>query len=80
MAGKRNRTKLLGHTVPTSRRYIIASLQIAFFCGHADECTYFGSRQALARAIANVERHFSVVGVLERMRESLDVMREFVPR
>ena len=43
------------------------------------ECDIFGSRQALEIAKTNVEKYYSVVGVLQLWNESLQVFEEFVP-
>ena len=42
-------------------------------------CVLFGSREALQRAKANVERLYPVVGVLERMEDTLRVMEDRLP-
>ena len=42
-------------------------------------CDIFGSRAALEIAKTNVEKYYSVVGVLELWNESLRVFEEFVP-
>ena len=54
--------------------------QISFFCGHDPECLYFEEPEALARAKANVERYYAVVGVLEQFDESIRVMEAYAPR
>ena len=43
------------------------------------ECEIFGSRQALEIAKRNVEKYYAVVGVLEKMQESLEVLENYVP-
>ena len=53
--------------------------QIAFFCGMDPICDIFGSREAMELAKRNVEKYYSVVGVLELWNESLRVFEEFVP-
>jgi len=50
-----------------------------FFCGHQPHCGVFGDERALMDAKANVEKHFSVVGILEDMQDSLKVLEKFVP-
>jgi dermatan/chondrotin sulfate uronyl 2-O-sulfotransferase UST len=43
------------------------------------ECDIFASDTALEMAKTNVEKHYAVVGVLERMQESLQVLENYVP-
>ncbi|TRY71670.1 hypothetical protein TCAL_12114 [Tigriopus californicus] len=54
--------------------------QIAFFCGHHWECEVFESPKALARAKANVEKSFAVVGDLSALEKSLTVFEAYLPR
>lgn len=54
--------------------------QIAFFCGHDPECEEFESPKALARAIANVEKSFAVVGDLSALEKSFVVFEAYLPR
>ena len=42
-------------------------------------CDDFGSPEALELAKRNVERYYSVVGVVEKMSESLQVLENYVP-
>ena len=42
-------------------------------------CDVFEGKEALERAKLNVEKYYAVVGVLERMQESLEVLENFVP-
>ena len=51
----------------------------AYFCGYGHGCLTIGSRDALARAKANIEKHYPVVGVLERFRETLQLLEEKLP-
>ena len=53
--------------------------QIAYFCGQDYECSLHGSRIALNMAKSNVEKYYPVVGILERMEESLKVMEIMLP-
>ena len=57
-----------------------APLQISFYCGHEPECDEFGSEAALSIAKRNVEKYFAVVGVLESLDKSLEVLEHYVPR
>ena len=54
--------------------------QISFYCGHEPECDKFGSEAALYMAKRNVERYFAVVGILELLDKSLEVLEHYVPR
>jgi hypothetical protein len=54
--------------------------QIAFFCGNGPECDGFETPEALAKAKDNVEKYFAVVGVLEDMDRSLELLENYVPR
>lgn len=51
-----------------------------YFCGQHDECMVVGSKWALNRAKANIDRWFPVVAVLERMTQSLRVLQHFLPK
>jgi len=53
--------------------------QIAFFCGHGPECDIFDSRKALEIAKYNVENYYSVVGILEKWQETLQVFESYLP-
>ncbi|OQV24958.1 putative Heparan sulfate 2-O-sulfotransferase pipe [Hypsibius exemplaris] len=52
---------------------------IAFFCGHDIECSKHNSPNALSRAKQNVEKHFAVVGILEDLDMSLQVLEQTLP-
>ena len=54
--------------------------QLAFYCGHGPECNEFEGEAALAMAKNNVEKYYAVVGVLEEMDKSLEVLENYVPR
>jgi dermatan/chondrotin sulfate uronyl 2-O-sulfotransferase UST len=43
------------------------------------ECDVFASATALEMAKSNVDKYFAVVGVLEKMQESLQVLENYVP-
>ena len=53
--------------------------QIAFFCGNQLICDVFGSREALELAKSNVEKYYSVVGVLELWNETLQTLEHYIP-
>jgi hypothetical protein len=44
------------------------------------ECDNFGSEDGLKLAKSNVEKYYSVVGILEKWNESLEVMEHYIPR
>ena len=53
--------------------------QISFFCGMDQECDIFENHKALQLAQRNVERYYAVVGIVEKMQESLKVLENYVP-
>ena len=50
--------------------------QLAYFCGQDYECSLHGSAKVLSAAKRNVEKYFAVVGVLERLDETLFVLEK----
>ena len=57
-----------------------ADVQLKYFCGYAD----FGACEAAAQdaldiAVRNVDRHFLVVGLVERFDESLKLLERLLP-
>ena len=57
----------------------LSPFQISFFCGMHKVCDDFGSPEALEMAKSNVDRYYAVVGVVEKMQESLQVLENYVP-
>lgn len=55
-------------------------LQLTYFCGQHPDCRKVGSRWALQQAKENVERYYSVVGLLEEMPLSSKVLQSYIPR
>ena len=53
--------------------------QISFFCGMHKVCDDFGRPEALELAKSNVDKYYAVVGVVEKMQESLQVLENYVP-
>ena len=53
--------------------------KVRFFCGISDWCRR-GSERTLARAVANVERDFAAVVVVEQMLLSFRVLEAALPR
>ena len=54
--------------------------QIPFFCGDSVDCRTVGSATALKQALQNVETKFVMVGVLEILDKSLEVMQCRMPK
>ncbi|KAG8231572.1 hypothetical protein J437_LFUL011568 [Ladona fulva] len=54
--------------------------QSLFFCGHSEDCTPFNTESAVQKAKWSVERHYAVVGVLEDLNTTLQVLESYVPR
>ena len=54
--------------------------QIAVFCGSKENCSQFGSEEALKEAKRNVEKYYAVVGVTEEMEKSMVVFEKFIPK
>ncbi|CAL4119977.1 unnamed protein product, partial [Meganyctiphanes norvegica] len=54
--------------------------QITYFCGHHPNCSVMNSHWALQQAKQNVESYYSVVGVLEELPLSLQVLQHYLPR
>ena len=53
--------------------------QIPFLCGDSEECRTFGHPAAVNLTIANIERSFVVVGVLEQLDKTVEVMECLIP-
>ncbi len=49
---------------------------IVYFCGIEAYCSIHGSKEALKQAYDNIERHFTVIGVLEHLKLSLNVFEK----
>ena len=45
----------------------------------SDECDHFESKAALKIAKKNVEKYYSVVGIMERWQESLELFEHYIP-
>lgn len=56
------------------------SLMVPYFCGHDPRCTLVQNSWALERAQRNIERRFSVVGVLEDLNLTLALLETHIPR
>lgn len=54
--------------------------QIVFFCGNNPDCISFNSKTALNIAKQNVEQFYSVVGVLEQLDKSIDIIEAYIPK
>ncbi|XP_065284809.1 uronyl 2-sulfotransferase isoform X1 [Dermacentor albipictus] len=55
------------------------SLMVPYFCGHDPRCLIVQNSWALDKARQNIERHFSVVGVLEDLNTTLALLETSVP-
>ena len=53
--------------------------QIPFLCGDSEECRTLGHPAAVNLTIANIERSFVVVGVLEQLDKTVEVMECLMP-
>ena len=54
--------------------------QIAVFCGSKQNCSQFGSKEALNEAKRNVEKYYAVVGITEEMEKTMVVFEKFIPK
>eukprot|EP00736_Rhodelphis_marinus_P004668 Rmarinus@m.29852 len=54
------------------------NLQTAFYCGTHPSC-FDGSREGLERAKRNIRENYIVVGVMERMEETIYLLEKLVP-
>ncbi|XP_059078770.1 heparan sulfate 2-O-sulfotransferase 1-like [Tigriopus californicus] len=57
----------------------LRELQLTYFCGSALECSQVGNLRALQQAKSNLERHYSVVGIMSDLETSLRVMEAYLP-
>ena len=53
---------------------------LLYFCGHHPECSKLGSREALQIAKHNVDHNFAVIGLLEYMSETMQVLEHKLPQ
>ncbi|XP_064110796.1 heparan sulfate 2-O-sulfotransferase pipe-like [Macrobrachium nipponense] len=53
--------------------------QITYFCGREPLCMVFGDKWGLQKAKANVEAFFSVVGILEDLPTTFQVLQNVLP-
>lgn len=53
---------------------------VSYFCGHEPVCRDGGSLPALQKSLSNLEKHYSVVCVLEYLQLSLHVLEAYVPK
>ncbi|CAG7835447.1 unnamed protein product [Allacma fusca] len=54
--------------------------QAMFFCGHDERCVEFNGEWAVQQAKRHVEENYAVVGVLEEMDITLQVLEGYIPR
>lgn len=55
-------------------------LTIPYFCGHDPKCTLLNNQWAFDTAKQNVEKYYQVVGVLEELNTTLDVLEGQIPQ
>ncbi|KAK7082791.1 hypothetical protein SK128_005263 [Halocaridina rubra] len=55
-------------------------LQLSYFCGHMKMCREVGNQYALQQAKYNVEKHYSVVGIMENMNLFFKILQHYLPR
>ncbi|KAG1649447.1 Heparan sulfate 2-O-sulfotransferase 1 [Nymphon striatum] len=55
-------------------------LMVPFFCGHSNLCRLTGNEWALNVAKYNIENYYAVVGVLEDMDKTLQVLERYIPK
>lgn len=56
------------------------ALAVPYFCGHDPRCSLVQATWALERAKENIERSYTVVGVLEDMNATLSLLEKTLPR
>ncbi|KAJ8917617.1 hypothetical protein NQ315_000100 [Exocentrus adspersus] len=54
-------------------------LTIPYFCGHDPRCMLLNNEWALQNAKSNVERYYPVVGVLEELNTTLEILEDKIP-
>ena len=52
---------------------------LPYFCGHNDNCLDLNNKWALREAKRNIEKSFAVIGVLEHMNTTLEVLQKKLP-
>lgn len=55
-------------------------LQLPYFCGQEPQCQHLNDPWALARAKQNIEQYYAVVGTLEQMNVTLQVLETVLPQ
>jgi len=75
-----NKTEQLLFRQNWSPTYLYPSDVLLYFCGHHPECSKLGSREALQIAKHNVDHNFAVVGLLEYMSETMQVLEHKLPQ
>ena len=53
---------------------------VPYFCGQKDNCFRLNDEWALREAKLNIEKSFAVIGVLEHMNITLEVLQNKLPR
>lgn len=76
----RNKTEQLEFRRSWSPHYLYPSDVLLYFCGHDEECTQLGNPAALQKAKHNVDKHFAVVGLLEHLDKTMEVLEANLPK
>ena len=53
---------------------------VPYFCGQSDKCLQMGDKWALEVAKHNIEKSYQVIGVLEHMNITLNVLQHKIPK
>ena len=74
-----NRNESLSACLQHEHEGCTHNLITKYFCGHMYWCK-FGDKQALETAKQNLMNHFAVVGIMEDMQLSMQVVRQLLPQ
>ncbi|XP_054711643.1 uronyl 2-sulfotransferase-like [Uloborus diversus] len=55
-------------------------LQLPYFCGQEPQCQYLNDPWALNKAKQNIEQYYAVVGILEQMNVTLQILETVLPQ
>ena len=53
--------------------------QLTYFCGSAISCQKAGHPEALQRAKYNVESYYSVVGIMQDLKRTVELFQSYLP-
>ena len=57
----------------------VKDLSIPYFCGQDPQCRVVGNKWAMEMAMENVDKYYSVVGVIEEFSKTLKVLQQKLP-